>query len=141
MGYFLAELKRRKVYRVAVVYVIVGAGIWAGAEVAFPALNLPPWCLTLVVVLTLIGFPIALVLAWAYEVKPEEPGVTEEAPAPALFSFLRASQADGGRFPHSVQWSCEGRGLCLEIRILFADAALQGPVPRHLFHLPRCLPL
>jgi serine/threonine-protein kinase len=74
---FLAELKRRKVYRVAVVYVVVGAGIWAGAEVAFPALSLPPWCLTLVVVLTLIGFPIALVLAWAYEVKPEEPRSAE----------------------------------------------------------------
>jgi hypothetical protein len=37
---FLSELKRRKVYRVAVVYVVAGAGIWAGAEVAFPALNL-----------------------------------------------------------------------------------------------------
>jgi TolB-like protein len=72
-------LKRRKVYHVAVVYVIVGAGIWAGAEVAFPALSLPPWCLTLVVVLTLIGFPIAVVLAWAYEVRPEEPGPVEQA--------------------------------------------------------------
>jgi len=73
-------LKRRKVYRVAVVYVVVGAGIWAGAEVAFPALNLPPWCLTLVVVLTLIGLPIALVLAWAYEVKPEGPPPNEAEP-------------------------------------------------------------
>jgi len=77
---FFAELKRRRVYRVGVVYAVVGAAIWAGAEVAFPALNLPPWCLTLVVVLTLLGFPIALVLAWAYEVKPEEPRETEPTP-------------------------------------------------------------
>lgn len=73
LSLFVTELKRRKVYHVGVVYVVVGGGIWAGAEIAFPALNLPAWCLTLVVVLTLIGFPIALVLAWAYEVRPEEP--------------------------------------------------------------------
>jgi tetratricopeptide (TPR) repeat protein/TolB-like protein len=85
MGPFLAELKRRRVYRVAVVYAAVAFVIWQAAEIAFPALRLPDWTLTLVVVLTLVGFPIALILAWAFDVTPEgvkrteplEPGATK----------------------------------------------------------------
>jgi tetratricopeptide (TPR) repeat protein len=84
MESFLAELKRRRVYRVAVVYAAVAFVIWQAAEIAFPALRLPDWTLTLVVVLTLVGFPIALLLAWAFDVTPEgvkrteplEPGQT-----------------------------------------------------------------
>jgi len=67
----LAELKRRRVYRVAVVYAVVAFVIWQAAEIAFPALNLPGWTLTFVVVATLLGFPIALVLAWAFDITPE----------------------------------------------------------------------
>jgi TolB-like protein/Flp pilus assembly protein TadD len=74
----LAELRRRRVYRVAVVYAVVAFVIWQAAEIAFPALNLPPWTLTFVVVLTLLGFPIALVLAWAFDITPE--GVKRTAP-------------------------------------------------------------
>ncbi|MGD2154849.1 MAG: hypothetical protein PVG79_16395, partial [Gemmatimonadales bacterium] len=76
---FLAELKRRRVYRVAVVYAAVAFVIWQAAEIAFPALNLPPWTLTFVVVLTLVGFPIALVLAWAFDITPE--GVKRARPS------------------------------------------------------------
>lgn len=75
---FLAELRRRKVYRVAVVYALVAFVIWQAAEIAFPALHLPEWTLTLVVVLTLVGFPIALLLAWAFEITPE--GVKRSEP-------------------------------------------------------------
>ena len=67
---FLAELKRRKVYRVAVVYAVVAFVIWQAAEIAFPALRLPEWTLTFVIVLTLMGFPVALVLAWAFDITP-----------------------------------------------------------------------
>jgi TolB-like protein/Tfp pilus assembly protein PilF len=73
---FLAELKRRKVYRVAVVYGVVGLGILGAAEVILDPLRLGalrPY----IVILVLLGFPIALVLAWAYEVKPEEPRPAE----------------------------------------------------------------
>jgi TolB-like protein/Flp pilus assembly protein TadD len=77
---FLAELKRRKVIRVAVVYAVVGFVVWQVAEIAFPALNLPDAALTFVVAITVLGFPIALVLAWAYEVRPEVPPPTEAAP-------------------------------------------------------------
>jgi tetratricopeptide (TPR) repeat protein len=76
---FFSELKRRRVYRVAVVYAAVAFVIWQAAEIAFPALSVPDWALTLVVVLTLIGFPIAVVLAWAFEITPE--GVKRTAPA------------------------------------------------------------
>jgi tetratricopeptide (TPR) repeat protein len=78
---FLTELKRRRVYRVAVVYAAVAFVIWQAAEIAFPALNLPDWALTLVVVLTLVGFPIAVVLAWAFDITPE--GVRRAAAATA----------------------------------------------------------
>jgi adenylate cyclase len=78
---FLGELRRRKVYRVAVVYAVVAFVIWQAAEIAFPALNLPAWTLTFVVVLTLVGFPIALVLAWAFDITPG--GVQRTAPVAA----------------------------------------------------------
>ncbi|NIN73122.1 MAG: tetratricopeptide repeat protein [Gemmatimonadetes bacterium] len=79
MKAFLAELKRRRVYRVAIVYAAVAFIIWQAAEIAVPALRLPEWALTLVVLLTIAGFPIALVLAWAFDITPEgvkaaEPG-------------------------------------------------------------------
>ncbi|UCC72805.1 MAG: hypothetical protein JSV86_21025 [Gemmatimonadota bacterium] len=87
---FLAELRRRKVYRVAVVYAVVAFVIWQAAEIAFPALHLPEWTLTLVVVLTLIGFPIALLLAWAFEIAPEGVRRTEPRVADAMVSARRA---------------------------------------------------
>jgi len=71
LGSFLDELKRRKVYRVVVVYAAVAFVIWQAADFALPALRVPDWVPTLVVVLTLSGFPIALVLAWAFEVTAE----------------------------------------------------------------------
>lgn len=67
----LAELKRRRVFHVGLVYGGVVFVVWQVAEIAFPALGLPSWTLTLVVVASLLGFPIALVLAWAYDVTPE----------------------------------------------------------------------
>jgi TolB-like protein/Tfp pilus assembly protein PilF len=84
---FLVELKRRKVYRVAVVYAVVAFVIWQASEIAFPALHLPEWTLTFVVVLTLVGFPIALVLAWAFDITAEgvrrtEPRDGEEMVSP-----------------------------------------------------------
>ncbi|HEY2123896.1 MAG TPA: hypothetical protein VGG94_00410 [Chthoniobacterales bacterium] len=71
MSNFFEEVKRRKVYRVAVAYVIAAGGIIQLASAAFPAWELPNWSLRLVIVLLLIGFPIALILAWAFDVTPE----------------------------------------------------------------------
>lgn len=68
---FLSELKRRKVFQVAGVYAVVAFVLWQVADLAFEPLGLPPWAMTLVIALTLLGFPLALVLAWAFEVTPE----------------------------------------------------------------------
>src|SRR5205807_4926363 len=68
---FFEEVKRRKVYRVAVAYIIVAGGIIQIASAVFPAWELPNWSQRLVIVLLLIGFPIALILALALDVTPE----------------------------------------------------------------------
>jgi len=68
---FYARLRERKVIRVAVVYILVGWVLMQIGEVTFDALNLPEWSLTLLIVLVVLGFPVALVLAWAYELTPK----------------------------------------------------------------------
>jgi TolB-like protein/uncharacterized protein (DUF2267 family) len=70
---FLSELKRRRVYHVAAAYAVVGAVLGGAANDFLPGLGAPPWAVSFILVLILVGFPIALVLAWAYEVRPEEP--------------------------------------------------------------------
>lgn len=74
IGGFLRELRRRKVYHVAVAYVIVALAVWGAADFAFPSLGLPGTAEALVVMLTMLGFPVALVLAWAYALRPDEKG-------------------------------------------------------------------
>ena len=67
---FFDELKRRKVYRVAVAYAIAAGGVIQLVSAVFPAWELPNWTLRLTVLLLLVGFPIALILGWAYDVTP-----------------------------------------------------------------------
>ncbi len=76
LGVFLSELKRRKVYRVAVAYIVVGIGVLGAAEVIMDPLGLEG-ARPIIVLLTLLGFPLAVVLAWAYEVRPEEPRLVD----------------------------------------------------------------
>ena len=68
---FFAELKRRNVYKVAVAYAVVGWLVMQIAATVVPALHLSDGITTGVVVLTLLGFPIALVIAWAFEMTPD----------------------------------------------------------------------
>jgi TolB-like protein/Tfp pilus assembly protein PilF len=68
---FFEELQRRKVYRVAAAYIVAAGFLIQIASAAFPAWELPNWSVRLVIVLLLIGFPIALVLAWAYDITPQ----------------------------------------------------------------------
>lgn len=90
MSGFFEEVKRRKVYRVAVAYVIAGGGIIQIASAVFPAWDLPAWSLRLVIVLLLIGFPIGLILAWAYDVTPQ--GIRATEPAPSIASPRRGKR-------------------------------------------------
>ncbi|MEM7282988.1 MAG: hypothetical protein AAF438_15315, partial [Pseudomonadota bacterium] len=67
----ISELKRRNVFRVAVAYVLVAWVVLQIADVLFPALVLPDWSVRLVAGILILGFPIALVMAWAYELTPD----------------------------------------------------------------------
>src|SRR5262245_11227092 len=71
MSGFFEELQRRKVYRVAAAYIVAAGFLIQIASAAFPAWELPNWSLRLVIVLLLIGFPIAVILAWAYDITPQ----------------------------------------------------------------------
>src|SRR3954454_1247993 len=68
---FFAELKRRNVYKMAVAYAVVGWLLIQIATQVFPFFEVPNWAVRLVVLLLLLGFPVALVLAWAFELTPE----------------------------------------------------------------------
>jgi TolB-like protein/Tfp pilus assembly protein PilF len=82
MSGFFEEVKRRKVYRVAVAYIIAAGGIIQLGSAAFPAWELPNWALRLVIVLLLVGFPIALILAWAFDVTPQGIRATPDVAVP-----------------------------------------------------------
>ena len=70
-GNIFAELKRRNVYKVAIAYVVAGWALAQGIAQVFPVFDVPNWVVRLVVVLVIIGFPITLILAWAFEITPE----------------------------------------------------------------------
>lgn len=78
------ELKRRRVFRVAGVYVVAGFAVIEGADLLFPRLGLPDWTVTLVMGLVLLGFPLAVALAWAFDFTPEgiqrTPGEVDASP-------------------------------------------------------------
>ena len=78
MGVFISELKRRNVFRVGAAYAIVSWLIVQVVDIAFPRLGLPDWTITLVLVLLLIGLPVALILAWAFELTPDGVKKTED---------------------------------------------------------------
>jgi TolB-like protein/Flp pilus assembly protein TadD len=65
---FFGEVRRRKVYRVAAAYIIAAGGVIQLASAAFPAWELPSWTLRVLIVCLLMGFPVALVLAWAFDI-------------------------------------------------------------------------
>src|SRR5260370_7067071 len=78
MANFFSELKRRNVYKVAVAYIVAGWALSQGIAQVFPVFDVPNWIIRLIVVLIVIGFPIALVLAWAFELTPEGLKLTED---------------------------------------------------------------
>jgi TolB-like protein/Flp pilus assembly protein TadD len=90
---FFAELKRRRVGKVAIAYGAVAWGVTEGASVVLPALFVPEWAMTAIVIFLLVGFPIAMVLAWVFDVSPE--GIQRTEPmrdaAPQMQFRLRAA--------------------------------------------------
>jgi TolB-like protein/Flp pilus assembly protein TadD len=78
---FFAELKRRNVYKVAIAYVVAGWALSQGIAQVFPVFDVPNWIIRLIVLLIIIGLPIALVLAWSLEITPQGIKRTETADA------------------------------------------------------------
>src|SRR5437870_8597357 len=89
---FFGELKRRNVYKVAVAYAVVAWLLVQVATQVFPFLEIPNWVVRLVIALVAIGFPIALVIAWAFEATPEGIKRTEDV------------DFSGGRIPKKHAW-------------------------------------
>jgi predicted ATPase len=104
MRNFLLELKRRKVFRVALMYGVVAWLLIQVAATTFPALQFPEWTIRFVIVSALLGFPVALLLSWAYELRPEAPAA--EVPPPGSTrgdgtgtSHARTSETEAGAEP------------------------------------------
>ncbi len=114
---FLAELKRRHVFRVAAVYGATSFVVVEAADLFFPRLGLPDWTVTLMVGLVLVGFPIALVLAWAFELTPEGVKRTEAADTDELAAIVAE--------PRSRRWLA-GLAALVAIVLLFVAAWFSG---------------
>ena len=81
---FFGELKRRNVYKVAIGYAVVAWLLMQVASQIFPFFEIPNWTVRLVVLLLILGFPIALIIAWAFELTPEGLKRTEVADGEAV---------------------------------------------------------
>jgi TolB-like protein/Tfp pilus assembly protein PilF len=68
---FFAELRRRNVYKVAVAYAVVSWLLIQAASIFFPAFDAPPWVMKIFIIVIIFGFPVALILSWAFEITPE----------------------------------------------------------------------
>ena len=78
---FFSELRRRNVYKVAVAYIVAGWALSQGIAQVFPVFDIPNWIIRALVVLTIAGLPVALVLAWMFEITPQGIKRTETADA------------------------------------------------------------
>jgi TolB-like protein len=78
MRQFLAELKRRNIYKVAVGYMFAAWALAQGLAQLLPVFDIPNWTVRLLIVLLILGFPVVLMLAWAFEITPEGLKRTEE---------------------------------------------------------------
>ena len=117
---FFAEMKRRNVYKVAIAYAVVGWLLVQVATQVFPFLEIPNWIVRLVILLIAIGFPIALVIAWAFESTPE--GIKRTAVADAAREYSRGKA-----------WICVVIvGALLSIGLFFLGRYTAGnATPRH----------
>lgn len=117
----LDELKRRNVFRAAGVYGATAFVVIQAADVIFPSIPLPPWTVSLVVWLCLLGFPVAILLAWAFERTPEGLRRTDEAADGELEAIVRQ--------PASLRWPA-GVAALVGLGLLIAGGwwALRGPL-------------
>ncbi len=117
---FFAELKRRNVYRVAVAYAVLAWLLIQIATQTFPFFDIPNWAVRLVVLLVALGFPIALILAWAFELTPK--GIQ-----------LTTGAADDGqrktRTPRRLFWALITAGAVLALSLSFYFVRQRSAAP------------
>ena len=134
---FFAELKRRRVFRVMAVYGVVAFGVLQAADIAFPRLGMPEWTITLVLLLSLLGFPIAIVLAWAFEQTPEglkrtpdaedaEISAIASAPAAQRWPVGVAAAVGTALFLVSAWWMFDGPNAGSTVAELDRDAPVES---------------
>jgi TolB-like protein/Tfp pilus assembly protein PilF len=109
---FLAELRRRRVIRVVVVYAVVAWVVIQVADTVVPRLDLPDWAVTLIIVVALLGLPLAIVLAWAFDITPA--GV-RRTPPQRRKSGGAARPGDAGRLSHSRGLGYVGTGFLVAL--------------------------
>lgn len=104
---FVLELKRRKVIRASIAYVVVGAGVAEGAQLFLPALGAPEWVPKTVALIVVLGFPVAMALSWAFDIVPEpevandtDDRASNDDSVAASSSFRSASKLEGQQFLH-----------------------------------------
>jgi TolB-like protein len=138
---FFTELKRRNVYKVAAAYAVVAWLLIQVATQVFPFFEIPNWTVRLVVLLIIIGFPIALVIAWAFELTPEglkRTEVADAAPAPRsrsrawIYVVLIAGALSAGlfflgRFTASTKQSVSAEVSSKSIAVLPFDNLSRDP--------------
>jgi adenylate cyclase len=108
---FLAEFRRRRVGKVAVAYGAVAWAVTESASVVLPALGVPEWAMTFLVVFLLVGFPIAMVLAWVFDVSPT--GIQRTEPLPADASRPQMQFRTRAAFGVAVLLAMTGLGYLL----------------------------
>jgi hypothetical protein len=79
---FWQELKRRKVFRVMVMYAATAFIIVEASDIILPRLGLPDWTVTFIIILLIVGFPITIILSWIFDITPEGIKKTEPVQAP-----------------------------------------------------------
>jgi TolB-like protein len=133
---FFAELKRRNVYRVVIAYAVVSWLLIQIATQVFPFFDIPNWAVRLVVLLLALGFPVALILAWALELTPD--GVQLTKPA-------EEQQLPKRRVPRPLFWGLIAAGVVAGLGLTFhlfrtpappANAAAEPPSKRAVAVLP-----
>jgi TolB-like protein/Tfp pilus assembly protein PilF len=122
---FVAEVRRRKVVRVATFYLVAAFVVAQAADILLPGLNLPGWSVTLVLALLILGFPISIALAWAFDVTPA--GVVRATPPPGLEPPAAASPVAAGEEPEGTRQQARSEALIGSVAVLpFADLSPGG---------------
>jgi hypothetical protein len=126
----IAELKRRKVFRVGSLYLIAAWGASLGVAELFPAFGVPDWGVRAFVIAVFLGFPLAVVLAWAFEITPEgvvrDVGERDSLPLPGSSETTNVDGTTLSEFQSvRVSWQADGRSRIADFHRPFVQRSRQ----------------